>query len=184
MPSYEIFTSPIYNKTEGTVYSSKPLIYNGALIEDFYLEFKERKVISYNAKKGKDILKSIIETDKYSCYLGEAALVEKNSPIASMNINFKTTLIDENASCHLALGTGFSECIKNGLKMTEKELREHGINNSKTHVDFMIGTPDLEITGYTIDTGDGDEGCIYPLQLIDYFSFYYDVYKKEIKKEA
>lgn len=151
MPSYEIFTSPIYNKTEGIVYSSKPLIYNGALIEDFYLEFKEGKVISYNAKKGKDILKSIIETDEYSCYLGEAALVEKNSPIASMNINFKTTLIDENASCHLALGAGFSECIKNGLKMTEEELRKHGINNSKTHVDFMIGTPDLEIIGYTID---------------------------------
>ena len=149
MPSYEVFTSPIYNKTNGIVYSSKPLIYNGALINNFWIKFKDGKVIDYDAKEGKEVLGEIINTDENSCYLGEAALVEVDSPIDAMNTNFGTTLIDENASCHLALGAGFNECIKNGLKMEEKELIENGINTSKQHVDFMIGTKDLTITAYT-----------------------------------
>ena len=151
MPSYEVFTSPIYNKTNGIVYASKPLIYNGSLIDDFWIEFKDGKVINYDAKTGKSILEEIINTDEYSCYLGEAALVEKDSPIAKLNINFGTTLIDENASCHIALGAGFAECIKDGLNMNEDELRQNGINSSKQHVDFMIGTNDLSIIGYTKD---------------------------------
>ena len=118
MPSYEVFTSPIYNKTEGIVYSSRPLNYNGGIIDDFYLKFDSGRVVEYDAKVGKDILKGIIETDEYSCYLGEAALVEDNSPISNLNVTFKTTLIDENASCHLALGAGFPECVKNGTKDT------------------------------------------------------------------
>ena len=149
MPSYEVFTSPVYNKTEGIVYASKPLIYNGGLIKDFWIKFSKGKVIDYDAKIGKELLKEIIETDNYSCFLGEAALVEKNSPIEKLNINFNTTLIDENASCHLALGRGFAECIRNGFEMSDDELFKHGINISKQHVDFMIGTDDLEITGYT-----------------------------------
>ena len=149
MPSYEVFTSPIYNKTEGIVYASKPLIYNGAYIDNFYIKFKEGKVIDYDAKVGKEVLAEIINTDKNSCYLGEAALVEAGSPIDAMNTIFKTTLIDENASCHLALGAGFNECMKGGLDMSEEELFKTGINVSKQHVDFMIGTNDLSITGYT-----------------------------------
>ena len=145
MPSYEIFTSPIYNKTEGIVYSSKPLVYQGGLIDDFYIKFKDGKVVEYDAKIGRDILKGIIETDNNSCYLGECALVEVNSPIAKMNKVFGTTLIDENASCHLALGEGFAECIEGGLNMNDDELLSNGINRSKTHVDFMIGTDDLNI---------------------------------------
>lgn len=151
MPSYEVFTSPIYNKTEGIVYSSKPLIYNGGLINNFFIKFENGKVIDYDAKVGKDILKEIIETDEYSCYLGEVALVEKDSPIAKMNIDFGTTLIDENASCHIALGSGFSECIENGTKMKEEDLKSRGVNCSKQHVDFMIGTDDLNITATTRD---------------------------------
>lgn len=151
MPSYEVFTSPIYNKTKGIVYSSKPLIYNGGFINNFWLKFENGKVIDYDAKTGKEILKEIIETDQYSCYLGEAALVEKDSPIAKLNITFGTTLIDENASCHIALGAGFPECIKDGFQMSEEKLRENGINSSKQHVDFMIGTDDLNIVGYTKD---------------------------------
>ncbi len=151
MPSYEVFTSPIYNKTEGIVYSSKPLIYNGSIVDEFYIKFKEGKVVEYDAKVGKDILKGIIKIDNYSCYLGEAALVEKDSPISSMNILFGTTLYDENASCHLALGAGFPECIENGLNMNKEELMSIGINDSKAHVDFMIGTNDLNIVGYTKD---------------------------------
>lgn len=145
MPSYEIFTSPIYNKTEGIVYSSKPLVYQGGLIDDFYIKFKDGKVVEYDAKIGRDILKGIIETDNNSCYLGECALVEVDSPIAKMNKVFGTTLIDENASCHLALGEGFAECIEGGLNMNNDELLSNGINRSKTHVDFMIGTDDLDI---------------------------------------
>lgn len=151
MPSYEVFTSPIYNKTNGIVYSSKPLSYNGGLVDEFYIKFSEGRVVDYDAKIGKDILTEIINTDDTSCYLGEAALVDLNSPIAKININFGTTLIDENASCHLALGSGFGECLENGLKMTEDELKEHGINQSKQHVDFMVGTNDLNIIGTTKD---------------------------------
>lgn len=149
MPSYEVFTSPIYNKTEGIVYSSKPLIYSGSLINNFWIKFEQGKVIDYDAKIGKDILKEIIETDDYSCYLGEAALVEKDSPISKMNLDFGTTLIDENASCHLALGSGFAECIENGTKMDDEKLKSRGVNCSKQHVDFMIGTDDLNITATT-----------------------------------
>ena len=151
MPSYEVFTSPVWNKTEGIVYSSKPLIYNGSLIDNFWIRFENGKVTSFDAEVGKDVLDEIINTDEYSCYLGEAALVEKDSPIAALGFNFGTTLIDENASCHLALGAGFSECIKDGLEMSVEELREKGINDSKQHVDFMIGTDDLNITAETID---------------------------------
>ena len=149
MPSYEVFTSPIYNKTNGIVYASKPLSYNGGLIDNFWIKFKNGKVIDYDAKVGKELLKEIIDTDNNSCYLGECALVEKDSPIEKLNINFNTTLIDENASCHLALGAGFPECIKDGLTMKDEELLKKGINISKQHVDFMIGTSDLKITGYT-----------------------------------
>lgn len=151
MPSYEVFTSPVYNKTKGIVYNSKPLVYNGVLIDNFWIKFEEGKVIDYDAETGKEVLGEIINTDTNSCYLGEAALVEYNSPINEMNINFGTTLIDENASCHLALGAGFNECIKDGLKMDEQELLKHGVNTSKQHVDFMIGTKDLNITAYTKD---------------------------------
>ena len=150
MPSYEVFTSPVYDKTHGIVYSSKPLMYNGSLIDNFWIKFEDGKVCDYDAEVGKDVLKEIIETDEFSCYLGEAALVEYDSPISNLGFNFGTTLIDENASCHLALGAGFAECISGGLNMTVEELKEHGVNDSKQHVDFMIGTSDLTITGETV----------------------------------
>lgn len=151
MPSYEIFSSPNYLKTNGIVYSSRPLVYGGGVVDDFHIEFKDGKVINYDAKKGKEILKEIIESDSNSCYLGEVALVNNDSPISNTNLVFGTTLFDENASCHLALGDGFSDSIKNGLNMTKKELLENGINQSKNHVDFMIGTDDLEIEAETKD---------------------------------
>ncbi|MCI6265641.1 MAG: aminopeptidase [Erysipelotrichaceae bacterium] len=149
MPSYEIFTSPDFRKTEGIVYSAKPLIYNGALIDNFWIKFSEGKVVDFSATTGEKVLQEIINTDANSCYLGECALVENNSPIANMNLTFGTTLIDENASCHLALGAGFPECLENGFQLTEEQLLAHGVNVSKNHVDFMIGTKDLEIVGTT-----------------------------------
>jgi len=140
LPSYEIFTSPDYKSAEGIVYSSKPLYHNDATIEDFYLEFKNGKVINFGAKKGKKILESIINYDSGSCYLGEVALVEIDSPISKTNLVFKTTLLDENASCHLALGRGFGQGSKS-------ELKKQKINYSDIHVDFMFGTDDLNVTG-------------------------------------
>lgn len=151
MPSYEVFVSPIYNKTEGIVYSSMPLNYNGGIIDEFYLEFKNGKVINYGAKVGEDLLKEVINSDSHTCYLGECALVEKTSPIARMNFSVGTTLIDENASCHLALGAGFRECLKDGNSYTDEELLNIGVNISKGHTDFMIGTSDLNITALTKD---------------------------------
>lgn len=145
MPSYEVFTSPNYLKTEGIVYASLPLMHNGVLIKDFYIEFKNGKVINFDAKEGKDVLKGIIESDPNACYLGECALVNNDSPISNTGLIFNTTLFDENASCHLALGAGFSECLQDGLKMNEDDLLKNGINQSKNHVDFMIGTKDMHI---------------------------------------
>ena len=149
MPSYEIFTSPSYLKTNGIVYSSKPLIYGGSTIDEFYLEFVNGKVTKFGAKKGYEVLKGIIESDSNACYLGETALVNNDSPISSTRLVFGTTLIDENASCHLALGDGFAMSIKDGEKLTKDELLEKGINQSNNHVDFMIGTSDMSIEALT-----------------------------------
>ena len=151
MPSYEIFSSPNYLKTEGIVYSSKPLFYGGAVVNDFYLKFKEGKVVDFNAKEGYEILKGIIESDSNSCYLGEVALVDYDSPISNTKLVFGTTLFDENASCHLALGEAFSDTIPDGSNMSREELLKNGLNVSSNHVDFMIGTSDLVIEAETKD---------------------------------
>lgn len=151
LPTEEIFTSPDYKKTEGIVYNSKPLYYNNVLIDNFYLKFKDGKVVEYKAKKGNELLKSIIETDDYSCFLGECALVSFDSPINNTGIIFNETLFDENASCHLALGRGFVECLSDVENPTDDELRDLGVNVSNSHVDFMVGTEDLEIVGVTDD---------------------------------
>ena len=121
----------------GIVYSSKPLVYNGSLIEDFYLEFKDGEVVNFDAKTGKETLKQIIEYDENSKYLGEVALVDYDSQISKSNLVFYETLYDENAACHLALGSSYLECIK--------EPDFNIVNKSSNHVDFMIGTKDLEV---------------------------------------
>ncbi len=149
MPSYEVFSTPNYIKTEGIVYASRPLVYAGALIDQFYLKFKKGKVIDYDAKIGKEVLKEIIESDSNSCYLGEVALVNYDSPISNTGLVFGTTLIDENASCHLALGEGFKDAIEDGMNLSKEALLQLGINQSSQHVDFMIGTSDLKIEAET-----------------------------------
>lgn len=151
IPTEEIFTSPYRNGTNGVVYSSLPLNYNGNLIDEFKMEFKDGRVVDFDAKVGKDILNEMLSIDEGSHYLGEIALVPYDSPISNMKTLFYNTLFDENASCHLAIGKGFSECIKDGLTMSKEELLEKGINDSLTHVDFMIGTSDLNIVGETRD---------------------------------
>lgn len=151
IPTEEIFTSPYRQGTHGIVYSSMPLNYNGNIVDRFSIRFENGRIVDYQAEVGYDILKSIIETDEGSHYLGEIALVPYDSPIRHMNLLFYNTLFDENASCHLAIGKGFAECLKDGLSMDKKELFDHGVNDSLTHVDFMIGTQDLKITALLED---------------------------------
>lgn len=149
MPSYEIFTTPDCRKTNGIVYSSKPLIYNGCYIDKFSIEFKDGKAISCNAEVGKEVLKELIFDNEGANYLGEVALVPNNSPISNTGLVFNTTLFDENASCHFALGDGYRKTVIEGDKLTSEDLKNIGFNISKTHVDFMIGTSDLEIEAET-----------------------------------
>lgn len=151
MPTEEIFTAPHKAKINGVVKSALPLSYNGQIIENFSFTFKKGKVIDFSAEKGYDVLKKLLETDAGTLSLGEAALIGKNSPIAKSGILFLNTLFDENASCHLALGKGYPTTVKGGAEMTVKELKKLGVNDSVEHVDFMIGSPDLSVTGIGYD---------------------------------
>lgn len=147
MPTEEIFTSPHNKRIDGIVKSALPLSFNGQIVDDFSITFKKGKIVDFSAKKGYDILKGIIETDKGTRSLGEVALIGKNSPIAKSGILFYNTLFDENASCHLAIGKAYPTTVKNGDLLTVKELNALGANNSIEHVDFMIGSPDMHIIG-------------------------------------
>ncbi|WP_188397776.1 aminopeptidase [Sporomusa sp. GT1] len=149
MPTEEVFTMPKKTGVNGIVFSAKPLNYNGTLIDNFSLTFKEGRIIDCTAGQGLEVLKKLIETDEGSHYLGEVALVPHNSPISNSNILFYNTLFDENASCHFAIGKAYPICIENGVSMNPQQLEQAGVNDSMVHVDFMIGTPDLEITGIT-----------------------------------
>ena len=149
IPSEECFTSPMRGKAEGIVYASKPLVYNGQLINNFNIRFHEGKAVEVHAETGEEVLKSILELDEGSAYLGECALVPFDSPINNTGILFYNTLFDENAACHLALGRGFTNLYPDFEKYSEDELHSFGINKSLSHVDFMIGDKDLDITGIT-----------------------------------
>ena len=151
MSTEEIFSMPKKTGVNGKVVSSMPLNYGGNLINNFSLTFKDGKVVDFSAEEGYETLKNLLDTDEGAKYLGEVALVPYNSPISNSNIIFFNTLYDENASCHLAFGKAYSLCIKDGEKMSEEELLKEGANDSLTHVDFMIGTKDLQITGTTYD---------------------------------
>ena len=149
LPTEECFTSPWKGKAEGTVVSTKPLSYNGELIEDFSITFKNGKAVEVHAKKGEELLKHMISQDEGAAMLGEVALVPYDSPINNTGILFYNTLFDENAACHLALGHAFTHLLKDYEKKNYKELIDYGFNDSSIHVDFMIGSKDLNITGYT-----------------------------------
>lgn len=151
MPTEEVFTLPKRSGANGTVVSAKPLNYNGNLIEDFTLTFKDGKVVKYSAKKGEAVLKKLLEADEGAPYLGEVALVPYDSPISNLKFLFYNTLFDENASCHLALGKAYPTCIEGGGEMSKEERAAAGVNESFVHEDFMIGTQDLAITGVTRD---------------------------------
>ena len=151
MPTEEIFTVPDRLRANGVVYSSLPLVHHGSLIDDFRLRFEDGRVVEHQARVGGDVLASIFSVDENAVRLGEVALVPYSSPIRETGILFFSTLYDENASCHLAVGLGFPDCIEGGVCMSDDELLAAGVNKSATHVDFMIGTTDLNITGIKAD---------------------------------
>lgn len=147
MPTEEVFVTPKKGVAEGVVYSTKPLSYRGELIDNFSIRFENGKAVEVHAEKNEALLKQMIAMDEGAAYLGECALVPFDSPIRNSGITFWNTLYDENAACHLALGMGFSNCIKDYEKYTKADFDKMGVNDSMIHVDFMIGSEDLSITG-------------------------------------
>lgn len=149
IPSEEVFISPMKGEAEGIVYSTRPLSYRGTMIENFSVRFENGRVSEVHAEKGEAALKTMVNMDEGAKMLGECALVPYDSPIRNSGIMFYNTLFDENAACHLALGDGFANCIRDYDKYTLEQCREMGINMSMIHEDFMIGSEDLDITGIT-----------------------------------
>lgn len=145
MPTEEVFTVPHRERVNGTVASTKPLSYNGTIIEDFSFTFQDGKVVDYHAERGEEALTQLLETDEGSRFLGEVALVPHDSPISNMNVLFYNTLFDENASNHLALGSSYTFCLEGGKEMTVEQTTAAGLNESLTHVDFMIGCATMSI---------------------------------------
>ena len=156
MPTEEVFTAPQFDGVDGRLVASKPLVYNGVVINDFEFTFKDGKVVDFDAKEGKDTLAKMLDSDEGSKYLGEIALVPYDSPISNSNILFYNTLFDENASCHFALGKAYPTCVKGGTELADDEVKSAGLNDSLIHEDFMVGTSDLEIKGYK-------DGVEYPI---------------------
>ena len=154
MPTEEIFTAPLRTGIDGVVYAALPLVHNGNIIENFHFVIRDGRIVEAHAEKGEEILKAAIAEDEGASYFGEVALVPYDSPISNQKLLFYNTLFDENAACHLAFGEAYPECVEGGEAMSKEELKAAGLNDSITHVDFMIGTSDLSIIG---TTGDGRE---------------------------
>ncbi len=149
IPSEEVFITPKAGEAEGIVYATRPLSFQGVLIEDFSVRFENGRAVEVHAGKNEDALRQLISMDDGSCMLGECALVPYDSPIRNSGIMFYNTLFDENAACHLALGRGYSSNIRDYDKYSLEELRALGVNDSMVHEDFMIGSEDLSVTGVT-----------------------------------
>lgn len=148
IPSEECFISPMRGKAEGIVYSTKPLSYQGQLIDGFSLRFENGKVVQARAEQGEELLNTMLSMDEGAAYLGECALVPQKSPIAESGILFYNTLFDENASCHLAMGRGYTDTIRDCQNYTLEQCRDMGINDSMIHVDFMIGCDSMNIDAH------------------------------------
>lgn len=149
IPSEELFITPKAGSAEGIVHATMPLVFQGILIEDFWLRFEGGKVTELHAEKNEEALRTLVSMDEGAAMLGECALVPYASPIRESGILFYNTLFDENAACHLALGRGYSSNIRDYENYSLEELRAMGVNDSMVHEDFMIGSKDLSITGVT-----------------------------------
>ena len=151
IPTEECFISPMKGKAEGIVYSTKPLSYQGQLIENFFIRFENGKAVEAKAEKGEELLNTMLTMDEGAGYLGECALVPQASPIAESGLLFYETLFDENAACHLAVGAGFADTIRDHHSKTLQECQDLGINDSMIHVDFMIGCDSMNIDAHCAD---------------------------------
>lgn len=151
IPTEEVFTAPDFRITEGRVKITRPVLVPviGKMIEGAWLEFSKGKLVNYGADKGKDVLDQYLAIDPAAAYLGELALVDSNSPIFKSGKTFYNILFDENSSCHIALGSAYPGCYEGGGTMGDEELMANGINVSNLHTDFMIGSPDVDVTGKT-----------------------------------
>ena len=150
IPTEEIFTAPLKTGVNGVVYSALPLVNDGTIIDKFHFVVKDGRIVEARAEKGEEALRAAISVDEGASYFGEVALVPYDSPISNQKILFYNTLFDENAACHIAFGEAYP-CLEGGQRMTKEELKARGLNDSITHVDFMVGTPDLSIVGTTHD---------------------------------
>ncbi|MCU6710600.1 aminopeptidase [Paenibacillus sp. J5C_2022] len=157
MPTEEVFTVPYKSGTNGYVSSTKPLSYGGNIIDRFKLTFENGRIVKAEAEEGEEFLKQLVETDEGAHYLGEVALVPHKSPISQSGVLFYNTLFDENASNHLAIGSGYAFNLEGGKTMSPEELEQHGVNASITHNDFMIGSADMDIDGIQ------DDGTVVPV---------------------
>jgi len=151
MPTEEVFTVPLKTGVNGVVSSSKPLSYGGNIIDDFKITFEKGRIVKVEAAEGQDVLQRLVDTDEGAKYLGEVALVPHHSPISESGLLFYNTLFDENASNHLAIGSAYAFCLEGGKKMSPEDLQDHGLNQSITHVDFMIGSDQMDIDGILED---------------------------------
>jgi aminopeptidase len=153
MPTEEVFTTPHKDRVEGRVTSTKPLSYQGTMIEGISVWFQAGQIVEAHATRGDQVLQRMIETDEGARRLGEVALVPHSSPIAASGLLFMNTLFDENASCHIALGQAYSTCVKEGDSLTQEQLGSRGANTSLIHVDWMIGSNRIDVDGISA-TGD------------------------------
>jgi len=151
IPTEEVFTTPHKDRVDGYVTSTKPLSYNGTLIQDIQVRFAGGRIVESKARTGEAVLNKVLDTDEGARRLGEVALVPFSSPISQSGLLFFNTLFDENASSHIALGQAYSKCIRNGGTMSEDELASHGSNKSLIHIDWMIGSDQIDVDGITQD---------------------------------
>ena len=151
IPTEECFITPKRGEAEGIVYSTKPLSYQGQLIDNFYIRFEKGKAVEAKAEQGEQLLNTLINMDEGAAYLGECALVPQKSPIAESGLLFYNTLFDENAACHLALGMGYADTIRDFENKTLEQCRQLGVNDSMVHEDFMIGCDSMNIDAITRD---------------------------------
>ncbi|MEI2663191.1 aminopeptidase [Rossellomorea sp. LJF3] len=151
MPTEEVYTVPVKTGVNGTVTSTKPLAYNGNVIDGFTLTFVDGEIKEVSAEEGEEILRKLIDTDEGAAYLGEVALVPHHSPISDSGVLFFNTLFDENASNHLAIGSSYPTCMKDGNILSDEEREEKGLNESVVHEDFMIGSGSMNIDGICRD---------------------------------
>ena len=149
MPTEEIFTTPHKDRADGTVTATKPLSHQGTMIEGIQVRFEKGRIVDARATRGQEVLQKLIDTDDGARRLGEVALVPHSSPIAASGMLFFNTLFDENAASHIALGQAYTSCLRDGDKLTPEELAAKGANDSLIHVDWMIGSGELDIDGIT-----------------------------------